>query len=157
MKPLGSKRVWLNFWQSTLSGTPYCKASETAVAKQSMSPETVEPSLDIVMNVKLCQDGTRDRTSIAFAINPDRITSPACVLTERRNLLAIELAQDIFYLPRRNSRCSRLNLSGSSHCGQCALFSKTVMRPCGISFVPSSASCTDWPGLWLVHSTRAGH
>src|SRR5581483_346204 len=50
-QPLGSNRVWLNLSQSTCSGTPYCRARETAVAKESMSPETVDPSLAILMNI----------------------------------------------------------------------------------------------------------
>ena len=45
VKPEGSKRVWLNLSTSTWSGTPYCSARETLVAKLSMSPETTEPSL----------------------------------------------------------------------------------------------------------------
>jgi hypothetical protein len=49
--PLGSKRVWLNLLTSTLIGTPYCNESETIVAKESMSPERVEPSFDIVMKI----------------------------------------------------------------------------------------------------------
>jgi hypothetical protein len=33
VKPDGSNRVWLNLSISTWSGTPYCSASETLVAK----------------------------------------------------------------------------------------------------------------------------
>jgi hypothetical protein len=51
LHPLGSKRVWLNLSHSTLRDTPYCKASDTAVAKQSMRPETVEPSFAVVMKI----------------------------------------------------------------------------------------------------------
>ena len=49
VKPDGSKRVWLNLSTSACSGTPYCSASEIAVAKRSIRPEMVEPSLAIVM------------------------------------------------------------------------------------------------------------
>ena len=49
VKPDGSKRVWLNLSTSTFSGTPYCSDSEMAVAKESIRPETVEPSLAMVM------------------------------------------------------------------------------------------------------------
>ena len=51
VKPEGSKRMWLNLSTSTLSGTPYCMAMEMAVAKESMRPEMVEPSLDMVMKI----------------------------------------------------------------------------------------------------------
>jgi len=50
-QPLGSNRVWLNFEVNTRSGTPYCKARETAVAKQSINPETVDPSFAVVMKI----------------------------------------------------------------------------------------------------------
>src|SRR5207245_2601855 len=44
-------RVWLNFEHNTRSDTPYCSASETAVAKQSIRPETVDPSFAVVMKI----------------------------------------------------------------------------------------------------------
>ena len=50
LQPLGSKRVWANFSQSSFSGTPCCSESETAQAKLSMRPETVLPSLAMVTN-----------------------------------------------------------------------------------------------------------
>jgi hypothetical protein len=34
-----------------LSGTPYCSASDTAVMKQSMRPETVKPHFAVVMKI----------------------------------------------------------------------------------------------------------
>ena len=45
MKPLGSKRAWLNLSTSSLSGTPYCSASEIAVANASIRPEIVRAFL----------------------------------------------------------------------------------------------------------------
>ena len=45
VKPAGSKRVRENLSTSSLSGTPCCRASEMAVAKLSIRPEMVEPSL----------------------------------------------------------------------------------------------------------------
>ncbi len=50
VKPEGSKRVWLNFSHISFMGTPCCSASETAVANESIRPETVEPSLAMRMN-----------------------------------------------------------------------------------------------------------
>ena len=47
VKPCGSKRVCENLSTSACSGTPYCSASEIAVANESISPMTVEPSLAI--------------------------------------------------------------------------------------------------------------
>ncbi len=49
VQPLGSKRVWANFSQNSFSGTPCCSAMETARAKLSIRPLTVEPSLAMVM------------------------------------------------------------------------------------------------------------
>src|SRR3990172_3432490 len=49
VKPEGSYRAWLNLSTITFNGTPYCSAMEMPVAKESMSPEIVDPSLDIVM------------------------------------------------------------------------------------------------------------
>src|SRR5438874_250379 len=49
--PEGSKRVCANFFTSTSSGTPYCSASEMLVAKASISPEMVLPSLDITRKI----------------------------------------------------------------------------------------------------------
>ena len=51
VQPLGSKRVWLNLSHRTLSGTPYWSASEIAVANESISPETVEPSFAMVIKI----------------------------------------------------------------------------------------------------------
>ena len=51
VKPDGSKREWMNLSTSVDSGTPYCKASEMAVAKLSIRPEMDEPSLDIRMKI----------------------------------------------------------------------------------------------------------
>src|SRR5579863_3054659 len=45
VNPCGSERVCENLSTSAGSGTPYCSASDTAVANESMSPLTVEPSL----------------------------------------------------------------------------------------------------------------
>jgi len=51
VQPLGSKRVCLNFSHSRRSGTPCCSATEIAVAKQSITPETVDPSFAMVMKI----------------------------------------------------------------------------------------------------------
>ena len=45
VKPEGSNRVRENLSHSSRSGTPCCSASEIAVAKLSIRPEMVEPSL----------------------------------------------------------------------------------------------------------------
>src|SRR3979490_228056 len=47
--PLGSNRVWENFWQNSFSGTPYCGPVEMASAKEFMSSPRVEPSLAMLM------------------------------------------------------------------------------------------------------------
>ncbi len=49
--PLGSKRTWQNLLMSTFIGTPYCSMIETAVAKLSIRPLTMDPSLAIEMNI----------------------------------------------------------------------------------------------------------
>ncbi len=51
VNPEGSKRMWLNLSTNPLSGTPYCSAMEIAVAKESIRPEIVEPSFDMVMKI----------------------------------------------------------------------------------------------------------
>ena len=51
VKPDGSKRVCVNLSHSSRSGTPCCSASEIAVAKLSIRPEIVEPSLAIVTKI----------------------------------------------------------------------------------------------------------
>ncbi len=51
VKPLGSKRAWANLSTSALSGTPYCSDMETTVAKESIRPLTVEPSLAILRKI----------------------------------------------------------------------------------------------------------
>ena len=51
VKPLGSKRMWLNFEHRSLSGTPYCSAMLMLVAKASIMPASVEPCLAIVMKI----------------------------------------------------------------------------------------------------------
>jgi len=48
VKPLGSKRVWLNFSTKTRKGTPYWRAKLMAVAKTSIRPLIVLPSLAMV-------------------------------------------------------------------------------------------------------------
>src|SRR6516164_7922054 len=50
-QPLGSKRVWANFSHNSFNGTPCCKAMDTAQAKLSIKPLTVEPSLAMVMKI----------------------------------------------------------------------------------------------------------
>ncbi|OPZ97137.1 MAG: hypothetical protein BWY71_01712 [Planctomycetes bacterium ADurb.Bin412] len=50
VNPAGSNREWLNLATSELSGTPYCKASDTHVPNESMRPPTVLPSLAMVIN-----------------------------------------------------------------------------------------------------------
>ena len=47
VKPYSSKRVRENLSHSSRTGTPCCNASEIAVAKLSIRPEIVEPSLAI--------------------------------------------------------------------------------------------------------------
>ena len=49
--PLGSNRVCENLSQRTFRGTPYCIVIEMAVANESISPETTEPVLAIVMKI----------------------------------------------------------------------------------------------------------
>ena len=49
--PLGSKRVCANFSQKSFSGTPCCSEIETASAKLSIRPDTVEPSFAILMKI----------------------------------------------------------------------------------------------------------
>ena len=49
--PYGSKRVRENLSTSKRSGTPCCNASEMAVAKLSIRPEMVEPSLAIFTKI----------------------------------------------------------------------------------------------------------
>src|SRR5918996_8458 len=51
VKPEGSKRVWVNLSTRSCSGTPCCSASEVMVAKLSIRPEIVEPSLAMVMKI----------------------------------------------------------------------------------------------------------
>ena len=51
VNPAGSNRMWENFEQRSSSGTPYWNASEIAVAKASIMPETVEPCFAIVMKI----------------------------------------------------------------------------------------------------------
>ena len=51
MKPDGSKRTCENLSTRASSGTPYCSAIEIEVAKASIRPEIVEPSLAIVMKI----------------------------------------------------------------------------------------------------------
>src|SRR5690625_7069390 len=51
VKPLGSNRMWLNFEHRSSSGTPYCSAIETAVAKASISPAMVDPCFAIGMKI----------------------------------------------------------------------------------------------------------
>ena len=43
--------MWLNFSTSASRGTPYWSVSEIAVAKASIRPEIVEPSLAIVRKI----------------------------------------------------------------------------------------------------------
>ncbi len=51
VKPLGSKRAWLNLLISTFRGTPYCSMIDTLVAKLSIRPLTTDPSLAMEMNI----------------------------------------------------------------------------------------------------------
>ena len=51
VKPDGSNRTCENFSTSASSGTPYCRAIEIEVAKASMRPEIVEPSLAITRKI----------------------------------------------------------------------------------------------------------
>jgi hypothetical protein len=49
VKPDGSKRMWLSLSARVCSGTPYCSASDMQMARESISPETVDPCLAIFM------------------------------------------------------------------------------------------------------------
>src|SRR5437773_7798161 len=49
--PDGSKRVFSSLSTNTFSGTPYCKPSEMVSASPSITPESVDPSLDILMKI----------------------------------------------------------------------------------------------------------
>src|ERR1035441_8360383 len=49
--PLGSNRTCANLSTRNLIGTPYCRLKLTAVAKASIRPEIVEPSLAMVMKI----------------------------------------------------------------------------------------------------------
>ena len=51
VQPLGSKRTCANLSTRNFSGTPYCRLKLTAVAKASIRPEMVEPSLAMVMKI----------------------------------------------------------------------------------------------------------
>ena len=51
MRPVGSKRMWLNLCTRSVSGTPYCRVSEIDVAKASIMPEIVLPSFAIVRKI----------------------------------------------------------------------------------------------------------
>ena len=51
VKPLGSNRVCVNLSTRSCSGTPCCSESEVMVAKLSIRPEMVEPSLAMVMKI----------------------------------------------------------------------------------------------------------
>ena len=51
VKPEGSKRTCENFSTSVSSGTPYCSDIEIEVAKASMRPEMVEPSLAMTRKI----------------------------------------------------------------------------------------------------------
>jgi hypothetical protein len=49
VQPLGSKRTWLNLSTRNFKGTPYCSAKLMDVAKLSIKPLIVEPSLAMAM------------------------------------------------------------------------------------------------------------
>ena len=51
VKPEGSNRTWENFSTSVSSGTPYCSDIEIEVAKASMRPEIVDPSLAMTRKI----------------------------------------------------------------------------------------------------------
>ncbi len=51
VKPDGSNRTWANLLTRSLSGTPYWSATDTVVAKLSIRPDTVEPSLAILRKI----------------------------------------------------------------------------------------------------------
>jgi hypothetical protein len=51
VKSDGSNRVFVSLSTSVLSGTPYCRPMEIEIARPSMKPESVEPSLDILMKI----------------------------------------------------------------------------------------------------------
>ena len=51
VKPLGSKRTCANLFTRSRSGTPYCNATLTVVAKVSTRPLTVEPSFAIFRKI----------------------------------------------------------------------------------------------------------
>ena len=51
MCPEGSKRTCENLSIRTFKGTPYCRAREIAVAKESIRPEMVLPSFAITRKI----------------------------------------------------------------------------------------------------------
>ena len=51
VNPDGSNRTWANLLTRSRSGTPYWSATDTVVAKESISPETVEPSFAIFRKI----------------------------------------------------------------------------------------------------------
>ena len=51
VKPDGSNRTCANLFTRSRNGTPYCNATETVVANESMRPETVEPSFAILRKI----------------------------------------------------------------------------------------------------------
>src|SRR5260370_4271220 len=119
-QPLGSKRMWLNFSQRTLSGTPYCRASDTAVAKESISPETVEPSLDILMNSSPASPSSYNPT-VKYPSWPP--TEKWCVSARRS-----------FGRRRRSGRCE----AWPRPCSRCSLGSVLLSIWVDLSMVVSS-------------------
>src|SRR3989338_2929869 len=76
--PEGSNRTWLNLLTSTFTGTPYWSESETIVAKQSMRPESVEPSLDMVIKISPGWPSSNNPT----------VKYPSCPATENLCVMA---------------------------------------------------------------------
>src|SRR5258708_15926510 len=72
--------MWLNFAQRTLSGTPYCSAKDTAVANESIKPETVEPSFEILIKISPGRPSS-NRPTVTYPHCPP--TENLCVIPQR--------------------------------------------------------------------------
>src|SRR5258708_12670478 len=86
----------LNFAPRNLSGTPYCRANDTAVANESIKPETVEPSFEILIKISPGRPSS----------NRPTVTYPSCPPTE--NLCVIPQRSSGRW--RRTARGVRLSL-----------------------------------------------
>ncbi len=115
MMPEGSNRVFSSLSTNTFSGTPYCKPSEMVSASPSITPESVEPSLAILMKTSPGRPSSYIPTVIYPSCPP---TLNLCVTDAR--------STGIF------SRCCRAK---SSRC----IGSTTTAAACFSSFFPPPA------------------